>query len=86
MPPLMLAVVVLAFVFCTCAWSGRMLARHYQDGIEVAAVAAIGACMLASVRMAAAVGAAHTPLLLSGVALAGGGGLLTGYLTSERAR
>ncbi|MDF1504872.1 hypothetical protein [Roseisolibacter sp. H3M3-2] len=43
---------VLPAAFAVCAWSGHTLARHYQDRWELAATAAIGACLLGALGVA----------------------------------
>lgn len=83
---LLVLVVVLFAAFAICRWGGRTLAGHYQDGWEVAAVAAMGACAFAALwvvkNVAGADGSAVLPLL--GLVGAAGGGLFAGYLRGEQ--
>ena len=76
---------VYAAVFVICEWSGRQLARHYQDGREVAAVVAIGSSVLGSLMLMTRLGFMENTLLMAGLVAAGGGGLLAGYMRSDRA-
>lgn len=72
-------------VFAICEWSGRQLAQHYQDAREVAAVVAIGACVLGSLALMTRLRALDDTLLVAGLVAAGAGGLFAGYLRSDRA-
>ena len=76
--------VVLVVAFAICTWSGRTLARHYQDPMEVAAIVAVGVCVLGSLivtRDARAAGEGWAELVL---ALTMSGGLVSGYFRAER--
>jgi hypothetical protein len=79
-----LAVAMLA-MYATCRWGGRTLAGHYQDGWEVAAVAAMGACAFVALWAVKSVAAAGPVLPIMGLIAAAGGGLLAGYLRDEHA-
>lgn len=84
---LVLAAALAALVFAVCAWSGRLLASHYQDGWEVAAVVAIGACVLGTLAVTRQSAFDADPRAYAGLLGAGGGGLFLGYLReSERDR
>ena len=83
MPFVLLAAAMFA-LFTTCRWGGRTLAEHYEDGWEVAAVAAIGVCAFAGLWVAQAVVAAENALPTLGLVAAGAGGLFAGYLRGER--
>jgi SNF family Na+-dependent transporter len=74
-----------AAVFAVCEWSGRQLAHHYQDQREVAAVVAIGACVLGSLALMTQFGLLDDAMLLAGLVAAAGGGLFAGYMRSDRA-
>jgi hypothetical protein len=76
---------VYAVVFAVCEWSGRQLARHYQDGREVAAVVAIGSGVLGSLALMTRLGYLENALLMAGLVAAAGGGLFAGYMRSDRA-
>ena len=82
--PLLSLVIVYAAVFAVCEWSGRQLARHYQDAREVTAVIAIGASVLGSLAVLSRLGLLEHVLLAAGLVAAGGGGLLAGYMRSDR--
>jgi hypothetical protein len=74
---------VLASLYAVGRWGGATLATHHNDRREIAATAALGACVLAAL---AVVARADLPgesaaLLLVGAAVAGG--LFAGYARSE---
>jgi hypothetical protein len=73
---------MLCIAFAVCAWSGRTLARHYQDPLEVAAVLAVAVCVLAALVVANRVHEADElwPESVLGVAMTLG--LFAGYLRS----
>lgn len=75
-----LLALVLAALFATALWSGRTLARHHGDGLEVGAVAALGTAVLGGLWLLNA-GGGGVPLL--GLAGAGAGGLFLGYIRAE---
>ena len=77
--------VIYATVFVVCEWSGRQLARHYQDRREVAAVLGIGASVLGSLALISRLELLGEVLLTAGLVAAAGGGLLAGYMRSDRA-
>lgn len=81
-----ISVIVLLVAFTICAWSGRVLAGHYQDGWEVAAVLAVGVCMLGATGLT---GRAHGapagwPEIVIGLSMAAG--LFAGYYRRPHAR
>ena len=76
---------LLAALFAVCRWSGAMLARHHGDGWEVAAVAGLGAAVLAALWLSHAVAGAEGGLVTLGLVGAGAGGLFAGYMRREPA-
>ena len=74
---------MLAVAFLVCAWSGRVLAHHYQDGAEVGAVLAIAGCVVFALVATDAgregTGAGWSETVL---AVAMSAGLFAGYLRS----
>ena len=74
-----------ATAFGVCMWSGHQLASHYQDSREVAAVVAIGCCLLVLLALLQQVGASSDLASMAGVLGAGMGGLFLGYFTGHRA-
>jgi hypothetical protein len=83
MPFVSLAVVMVA-LFVVCRWAGHTLSHHYQDGWEVAAVAAMGLGAFAALWAAQVIAAGGGALPTIGLVGAGGGGLFAGYLRGER--
>jgi uncharacterized membrane protein len=81
----LLAVVVLV-VFAVCAWSGNLLAHHYQDRWEVAAVVAIGGCVLGALALTSEARAdgAVAPMIALGIGA--GAGLFAGFWRDPRLR
>lgn len=73
----------LVVAFAVCALSGRVLARHYQDGAEVGAVLAIAACVVAALVATGGTradgGAGWTE---AAIVVAMSAGLFAGYLRS----
>ena len=76
-------VFVLVLVCATCVWSGRMLSRHYQDGLEVMAVVAIGASVLLALRVMHGLADDEANLAIVAMVLAAGSGLVWGYITTN---
>ena len=74
--------VLLIAAFVVCAWSGRTLASHYQDSLEVAAVAAVAGCLLISLFITAGArdGGAWWPEIALGIGMSTG--LFAGYFRS----
>ncbi len=72
-------------VFLVCTWSGQTLARHHQDRHEVAAVAAIGICVLGSLALSRNLLALDGAFPMLVLAIAAGGGLFLGYDRADRA-
>ena len=82
---LLVGLVVALAVFVVCAWSGQTLARHHQDRWEIAAVAAMGACVLTTLSLGRGLlDAGGTPAMLA-LAVVAGGGLFVGYDRADRA-
>ena len=79
-----LAAVMLA-TFVVCRWGGRTLSGHYQDGWEVAAVAAVGASTFVALWVVKSFVAGGAALPFIGLVAAAGGGLFAGYLRGETA-
>ena len=79
-----LAAVMFA-TFATCRWGGRTLSGHYQDGWEVAAVAAMGVCAFLALWLVKNLAAGASVLPMIGLVAAAGGGLVAGYMRGERA-
>jgi hypothetical protein len=75
-------VAVLLFAFTVCSWSGRTLARHYQDPLEVAAVLAVAACVVVSLVLTTGARDAGDRWSSIALAFAMSGGLFAGYLRS----
>ena len=75
---------VLALVFVICDWSGRTLARHYQDRLEAAAILAIGACVLVGLALTQGLAEDATAWPKAALALSSSSGLFAGYLRQER--
>lgn len=73
-------------VFLVCAWSGQTLARHHQDRHEVAAVVAIGACVLGTLALSRNLLELDGALPMLALAVAAGGGLFLGYDRADRTR
>ena len=69
--------VTLLVAFAVCAWSGRTLARHYQDRLEVIATLAVGGCVLGGLRLLD--GTAGGDWGRAALALAASAGLCAGY-------
>ncbi len=69
---LLLGVVAAIAMFAVCAWGGRTLSRHYNDGMEVVAALVVAASVIAPIAF---LDGAGVPLLAAVSAL----GLLTGY-------
>jgi hypothetical protein len=82
---LLYLLVIYATLFVVCEWSGRQLARHYQDRREVAAVLGIGASVLGSLAVMSRLELLGEVLLTAGLVAAAGGGLFAGYMRSDRA-
>lgn len=82
---LLYLLVIYATVFVVCEWSGRQLARHYQDRREVAAVLWIGASVLGSLAVMSRLELLSEVLLTAGLVAAAGGGLFAGYMRSDHA-
>lgn len=77
------AMVVLGVLFVVGRWGGTTLATHHNDGREIGATAALGACVLGAL---AVVARADLPggsagLVLVGAAVAGG--LFAGYARAD---
>lgn len=49
----LLWIALLMVVFAACRWSGRLLDRHYNDRVEVAAVALVGLSVLGPIALGA---------------------------------
>jgi hypothetical protein len=81
-PFVVLAAVMFA-TFAVCRWGGLTLARHYQDGWEVAAVAAMGAAAFVALWVVKHYVAGGAALPMIGLIAAAGGGLFAGYLRGE---
>jgi hypothetical protein len=75
---------IYAAVFVVSEWSGRQLARHYQNAREVGGVVAIGACVLGSLVLMTRLGLMDDALLMAGLCAAAGGGLFAGYMRTDR--
>ncbi len=73
-------------VFLVCTWSGQTLARHHQDMHEVAAVMAIGACVLGTLALSRNLLELDGAVPMLALALAAGGGLFLGYDRADRTR
>jgi hypothetical protein len=71
-------------VFLVCTWSGQTLARHHQDRHEVAAVAAVGVCVLGMLALSRNLLAIDGALPMIVLAIAAGGGLFLGYDRADR--
>lgn len=81
---LLVGLVAALVVFVVCAWSGRTLARHHQDRWEVAAVVAMGTCVLVALSLGRGLlDSGGTPAMLA-LAVVAGGGLLIGYDRADR--
>ena len=81
---LLVGLVAALAVFVICAWSGQTLARHHQDRWEVAAVVAMGTCVLGTLALGRGLlDAGGTPALLA-LAVVAGGGLMVGYDRADR--
>ena len=76
---------VLLAAFGVCEWSGRTLAAHYQDGWEVAATLAVGACLFGSITLMHDARDATGPWLEGLLALAMSAGMLSGYARTRDA-
>ena len=74
---------VFVVVFATSRWSGRTLARHHGDGLEVAAVAALGVATLGALWVIKVLHGDADALPTLGLAGAGAGGLLAGYMRAD---
>ena len=72
-------------VFFVCTWSGQTLARHHQDRQELAAVVAVGMCVLGVLALGRGVLEIDGTLPMLGLAVAAGGGLFVGYGRADRA-
>lgn len=81
---LTIALLVGLAVFLVCTWSGQTLARHHQDRQEVAAVAAVGVCVLGTLALTRNLLALEGAFPLIVLALAAGGGLFLGYDRADR--
>jgi hypothetical protein len=86
MLPVFGGALLVAVVFVICDWSGRTLAHHYQDKLEVAAIFAIGGCVLLGLVLARGLPDAGGDWPEIGLALASGSGLFAGYLRSGGVR
>ena len=77
---------LVAIAFVVCDWSGRTLAHHYQDRFEVAAIVAVGTCVVLglAVTQGARDDGNQWPALA--LALAATSGLFAGYLRSGPTR
>ena len=73
-------------VFLVCTWSGQTLARHHQDRHEVAAVIAIGACVLGTLALSRNLLELDGAVPMLALAVAAGGGLFLGYDRADRTR
>ena len=73
-------------VFLVCTWSGQTLARHHQDKHEVAAVMAIGVCVLGTLALSRNLLQLDGALPMLALAVAAGGGLFLGYDRADRTR
>ncbi len=86
----MLAVVgsalLVVIAFAICDWSGRTLSHHYQDRLEVAAIFAVGACILGGLALTRGVSDAGSTWPAVALGLAASSGLFAGYLRGGRAR
>jgi hypothetical protein len=80
------AALLVVIAFAVCDWSGRILARHYQDGLEVAAIFAIGGCVLVGLVLTRGLRAEGGEWPAVVLAVSASAGLFAGYLRSGRAR
>ena len=80
-----IAAIIAVAVFVVCTWSGQTLARHHQDRQEVAAVIAIGVCVLGTLALSRNLLDAGGLLPMLGLAVAAGGGLFLGFDRADRA-
>ena len=80
-----IAVVVALAVFLVCTWSGQTLARHHQDRQEVAAVVAVGICVLGTLALSRNLLEVDGMVPMLGLAVAAGGGLFLGFDRADRA-
>ena len=71
---------LLAVAFVVCDWSGRTLVHHYQDGLEVAAIVAVGACVLFGLVLTEGARDRGNDWPAVAIALAASSGLFAGYL------
>ncbi len=75
---------LIVVAFAICDWSGRMLAQHYQDRLEVAAILAVGACVLVSLVLTRGVRENATGWVEFTLGLTIAGGLFAGYFRAGR--
>lgn len=78
-----LVALVLAVAFAACAWSGRQLAHHYQDGREVVAIVVIGVAVLGTMQALRLVADVNGLALAAALFAATGGGMFAGYYVAE---
>ena len=83
---LAVTMVVLLAAFVVCAWSGRVLAGHYQDRWEVAAVLAVGACLFGATGLTGRAQGAAAGWPEAAIGLGMAAGLCAGYYRQPRAR
>ena len=79
----LLVLFALALAFAACAWAGRLLSHHYQDGLEVLAVVVILAATLATMQLLRQVADVEGLALGAALFAAAGGGMFTGYYRGE---
>ena len=84
MPFAAAGLLLLVAAFAVCDWSGRTLAHHYQDRLEVAAILAVGACVLISLVLTRDVRESATGWVEGALALTMAGGLFAGYFRGGR--
>lgn len=77
---LLAGLLLLGIAFLVCDWSGRTLAHHYQDRLEVAAIAAIGGCVVLGLVLTEGAREGGNDWPAVALALAASSGLFAGYL------
>ena len=82
---LVLVALVLVVAFAACAWSGRLLSHHYQDGLEVVAIVVIGVAVIGTMQALRLVADVDGLALAAALVGAVGGGMFVGYYSGERA-
>jgi hypothetical protein len=84
MPIVVAGLLLLVVAFAICDWSGRTLAQHYQDRLEVVAILAVGACVLVSLVLTRGVRENATGWVEFALLLTMAGGLFAGYFRAGR--